>query len=373
MSIGMEARWISSNKTGFGNYAYNLIKEIGKIDKRNEYIVYLNHYYNDSIFTGNIKRRIIRQIPEIYKHIYLPIDVALNTKVDFFHFLYNAPSLIFPRPYLLTIHDMSFKYIPQMLKLKDRLSITYQLAINAHRAKRIIAVSENTKKDIIKFLNIPDKKITVIYEGVDKSYRRISDASRKNEIAKKYGLPERFILYVGTYLPHKNINTLIEAYSILVSDKTVAHSLVLAGNKGRSFKKTSNMISKFKLERHVRCIGFVDEDDLPYVYNMSDLFVFPSMYEGFGLPLIESMACGVPVIATKTSCLPEIGGEAVTYFSPKDRDELYNKMKNILAKAHVRSEMIRRGLRQAKKYSWEKMAKKTIELYKQIEYLLRNC
>lgn len=375
MKIGIEARWITFEKTGFGKYALNLLKELSKIDNKNNYLVYLNkNYDNGEIFCNpNFQKKLISTRPEIYKHLSIPLDIIIKKReFHLFHFLYNAPSLILPCPFILTVHDLSYKHIPNMISGKDLMSITIQMHLNAKKAIKIITVSENSKKDIMEFLKIPDSKIEVIYEGVDDSFSRVNDRQKTKAVAEKYGLPSKFILYVGTYLPHKNIETLLHAFHDLKRHHVVPHSLVLAGSEGRNFKKISGLISELDLNHEVKTIGFVSDEDLPFVYGLCDLFVFPSLYEGFGLPLLEAMACGVPVISSNTSCLPEIGGDAAVYFSPKNVEELSEKITTIISNQNQRNNLIDKGLRRVKLFSWNKMADNTLKVYEDVYRTLYN-
>jgi glycosyltransferase involved in cell wall biosynthesis len=367
MKIGMEARWIAANNTGFGNYAHNLLLELGKIDDSNEYVIYLNRPWNKPTLTApNFKVAVLKGNNPTYKHFYLPIDVALKSKVDLFHFPYNAPSLFFPRPYILTITDMSYRHIPSMLKMKHRMSLNVQLAINARHAKKIIVISENTKKDIMRFLNIPEEKIEVIYLGVNDSYKIIQEPAIKNKVMSAYKLPEKFILYVGTYLPHKNLETLLQAFRILKTEHNIPHCLVFAGNKGRNFEEIAKSIHALGLDEYVKCIGFVDDAYLPVLYNLCDLFVFPSLYEGFGLTLLEAMACGAPVISSDSSCLTEVGGDAALYFSQKDFQKLAKNMHEALTNEDLRKHMINSGLRRIESFSWRSTANKTLKMYETV-------
>lgn len=375
MKIGIEARWITSEKTGFGNYAFYLLKELSQIDNKNEYCIYLNEEYtNDKIFSKkNFVKKIINKTPEIYKHISIPIDIITKKrKLDFFHFLYNAPSLIMPCPFILTVHDVSYKYIPNMLSLRDLISIKAQLFLKARSAYQIISVSENTKIDIMKYLKIPEEKITVIHEGVSESFKVIKDGQKKRQISQQYMLPSKFILYVGTYLPHKNLETLLCAYHDLKRHRKIPHALVLAGKKGRNYDSIAATISKLNLDNDVKAVGYVPEEDLPYLYNLADLFIFPSLYEGFGLPVLEAMACGVPVIAANASCLPEIGGNGALYFIPKDIGELAEKINHVLNENHLRNDLIDRGIQRAKLFSWRYMADKTLLVYENVYRQLYN-
>jgi glycosyltransferase involved in cell wall biosynthesis len=369
MQIGIEARWVCYDKTGFGNYALNLLKEIAKIDSINKFTIYLNEEFDAGRIGSNtnFEYRVIKRPPEIYKHLSIPGDLLLSgRRIDFFHFLYNAPSLWMPCPFVVTVHDVSFRHVPNMISIKDRWSLNLQFHLRLRKANKIITVSQNSKDDIIKYYGIPENKIVVIYEGVDSSFRVISDGEEKRAIAIKYNLPDKFILYVGTYLPHKNIDTLLRAYNRLRSHNRISHALVLAGKKGRNFSLINSLINELGLNNDVRTIGYVPPEDLPYIYNLSSAFVFPSFYEGFGLPLLEAMACGIPVVASRASCLPEIGGDAAIYFSPKDSLELAEVLKKVIEDKAIRHNAITKGLRRIDNFSWRRMAEKTLEVYEGI-------
>jgi len=368
MKIGIEARWMMYEKTGFGNYASNLLTEIGEMDSRNEYFVYLNDEYDNAIFQrSNFTKIVIPRRPEFYKHVSIPLDMIMKRrKYDFYHFLYNAPSLIMPCPFIVTVHDVSYKHIPDMISKKDLFSITFQMSLNAKRALRIITVSENSRKDSVRFFKVPEEKIDVIYEGVEDTFRVIDEPGIKKAIIHRYQLPERFLLYVGTYLPHKNLESLLDAFHELKSNGKIPHKLVLAGKKGRNYENVSAHISKLSLEDDVLRIGFVPDEDLPVLYNLSDIFIFPSLYEGFGLPLLEAMACGVPVVSSSASCLPEVGGEAALYFSPRSSRELAAKILDIISNKRLRNHLIKEGLKRSGQFSWKTMAEKTLSLYEDL-------
>ncbi len=366
MQIGIEARWVCYDKTGFGNYALNLLKEIAEIDSINKFTIYLNEEFDVGRIGSNtnFEYKVIKRQPEIYKHLSIPSDLLLSgRRIDFFHFLYNAPSLWMPCPFVVTVHDVSFKHVPNMISIKDRWSLNIQFHLRLRKAKKIITVSQNSKDDIIKYYGIPEHKIVVIYEGVDSSFRVISDREEKRAIAIKYNLPDKFILYVGTYLPHKNLETLLYAYHDLKQHRKISHALVFAGKKARNFEAISNLISNLDLTDDVKTIGFVPEEDLPCLYNLADVFVFPSLYEGFGLPLLEAMACGTPVLASDASCLPEIGGDGALYFSPRNKNEIAEKIYALLSNGTMRTELIERGCNRSQLFSWRRMTDNTLQVY----------
>lgn len=366
MRIGIEARWITHEKTGFGNYALQLLRNLSRSDRDNEYAVYTNSTcHEDQIFhNANFSNVVLEAAPGWYKHVRLPLDLVRRRQgLDLFHFLYNSPPLFFPCDYVLTIHDLSYRYVPGMISLKDYLSINVQLKVTAGRARKIIAVSENTKADIIKFLNIPEQRIEVIYEGVGADYRPVTETTTLDRVRRKYHLPERFLLYVGTYLPHKNIDTLLLAYRELLLQGAACPKLVLAGKKGRNSDRIEKLVAALDLRGAVVSTGFVAEEDLPPLYSMSEMFLFPSLYEGFGLPILEAMACGVPVALSSASCHREIAGDAALYFPATDPDALARCICELSGSLELRRELKARGMERARGFSWQTMAEKTRTVY----------
>lgn len=370
MKIGLEARWITFNSTGFGNYAQNLISNIANLDSNNQYWIYLNNNFeNEDIFSNNnFKKIIIKKPPEIYKHICIQHDLWKNRNyIDFFHFLYNAPSIINIKPFVLTIHDVSYKYIPKMISLKNRMSILLQLSLNAKRAQKVITVSKHSKADIVKYFKVPEDKIHVIYESVDDNFGKRISKQREKDIRKIYNLPQKYILYVGTYLPHKNLENLIKAFHILNKNGKIEHKLVLVGKKyGLNYDIISKLIQDLKLETNIIKTGFVEDNDLPYLYLLSDLFVFPSLYEGFGLPILEAMKCRVPVALANASCFPEIAEAGAIYFDPYDIEDIYKKIELAIYNKEIRNNLIKCGNERVKKFSWSMTAQKTLDIYSEV-------
>lgn len=369
MKIGIEARWIAYEKTGFGNYALHLLRHLSCSDRDNDYTVYTNSSCSDETIFGNrnFSSVVLDAAPGWYKHVRLPLDlVRQRRELDLFHFLYNSPPLFFPCAYVLTIHDLSYRYVPRMISRKDYLSINVQLPLTARKARKIIAVSENTRADIVKFLKIPEQRIEVIHEGVGPEYLPVTDPAAMARVRKRYDLPERYLLYVGTYLPHKNIDTLLLAYRELLLQGATLCKLVLAGKKGRNYQRIAKRVAELDLEGHVVSPGFVAEEDLPPLYSMSEMFVFPSLYEGFGLPILEAAACGVPVIASSASCHREIGGDAALYFPPTDYRALARCICDISGSADLQGKLKARGVERVRSFSWERMAERTRKVYEEI-------
>ena len=238
------------------------------------------------------------------------------------------------------------------------------LPIAAKKAERIIAVSSSTKKDIMKLLNISSEKIRVIYLGIGSLYhplekKEVEDFRRKEEI---FG---SFILYVGTLKKRKNVLNIIRAYK-KIKEKGIKEKLVIVGNKSGEYQNIYKAVKRSKLEKDVFFSGYVDEALLPFYYNSAFLFIYPSLYEGFGLPILEAMASGTPVITSNVSSLPEVVGDAAILVNPNNIEEMAEMMQKVLTNQKLREKMREKGLKRAKLFSWERCARETLNLYEEI-------
>ena len=231
------------------------------------------------------------------------------------------------------------------------------------RSDKIIAVSYSTKQDLMNYFKISDNKIKVIYEAADQIFQPLS-SEKVQHFKDKYDLNYQYILYVGTLEPRKNIPLIIKAFYIL-NKEGFQHKLVIAGKKGWKYKTIYQLIDKLNLQKEVIFIGFIPDNDLPALYNAANLFVYPSLYEGFGLPPLEAMSCGCPVITSNISSLPEVVGDAGIMIDPYSVDELYEAMHKVLINEIVRKDMIKKGLERSQMFSWTKTAEETLKIYKE--------
>jgi glycosyltransferase involved in cell wall biosynthesis len=231
-------------------------------------------------------------------------------------------------------------------------------------AHKIIAISECTKQDAVRLYGIEETKITVIHGGVD-SYFSPASPEAAAAVRLRYNLPERYILYVGTIEPRKNLITLLEAYRALRNRETGV-KLVIVGKKGWRYENFFEKLEEIGLEDDVVFPGFVPDQDLPAVYTMADVFAFPSLYEGFGLPVLEAMACGTPVVCSNTSSLPEVAGKAAVLVSPQDVRGWREALDRILTSDELRADLRQHGLRQAAGFTWESAARKTCDAYREV-------
>jgi len=261
---------------------------------------------------------------------------------------------------VFTLHDLIFQFDPDSHKPLNIAFLKTMMPRFLKHADAIIAVSESTKRDAIRLYGVPADKITVIYEGIDSKFMPITDTQRLSDIRRKYQLPDRFMLHLGTIEPRKNLPLLFEA------TKELDQPLVVAGKLGWLTDPILARVKELGIEERVHFTGFIDDEDLPALISSSSLVAMPSKYEGFGLPVLEAMACGVPVISSNTSSLPEVGGDAALYARPDDLRSWIALIDRAMNDEELRASMIDRGLRQAQRFRWSEAARRTAEVYRLI-------
>jgi glycosyltransferase involved in cell wall biosynthesis len=370
MKIGLLSWILDRQRTGIDNYLYNIVEEMIKCGKAED--ISLIHYKksDDKIYT-KINDIIVKTLPLKYNMPYGLPKAIENAGIDVFHLPSHWPTQITPFfPNLnvkkvLTIHDiipiLFKKNLPHIYKLWKP---TLKLITN--KIDFIITDSENTKHDCIKFLKIPEDKIRVIYLAADKKYKPLHNKNvLKDEIKCKYNIDCPFILYVGNVESRKNIILLIKSLYKL-KNKGITHKLVLIGALNFGSKQIFDLVQELGLIDEVIFPGYVSNEDLVKFYNIADLFVYPSLYEGFGLPPLEAMSCGCPVITSNSSSLPEVVGDAGLMVDPYDHDDLTNKMYQILTNEGLRFELSNKSLNRAKMFNWEKTARETWQVYEEV-------
>jgi len=377
MRIGIDCRTMLSpsrgEKAGIGHYNYFLVKNLMKIDKKNQYVLFFDYRVPD---TREFKQKNFevkyfpfsqykKFLPFTYSHLLIAAEIG-KQKLDVYHSPANVIPYNYNKPSVVTIHDLAIykesKWFPSGQKFSTRFLVPKSLK----KASHIIAVSQATKRDIIRLFKIPAAKISVIYENVmvDKLPTRSKDISA----LKRYNLNEKYILFIGTLEPRKNLLRLIQAYNQLIKAKPkfALYDLVLAGLRGWKSKNIFRLINKLKLENKVKYLEYVPHNFKIDLMNNATCFIFPSFYEGFGLPPLEAMSLGCPVIVSKTSSLPEVCGEAAVYVNPQRSESMVEALEKVLASKAKREAMIRKGLAQAKKFSWEKCAWETLRVYERV-------
>jgi glycosyltransferase involved in cell wall biosynthesis len=382
MKIGIDIRVIGKNRTGDEAYFFNLVKGLAEIDKKNKYHLFTDRDpREDSKLAREIERLKLRTNFKIeficntnrffWNLWYLPMHLRKNP-VDIYHTQYIVPFWL-PKNIKLvtTIHDISFNYFPEYIKKSDLFFLRTFIPRSIRKADKVIAVSKYSRDDITKFYQLPDEKADYTYNGVDfERFNQNFSEDRKKDVRKKYGLPENFLLYIGTLQPRKNIPALIDAFSILVERYNQRDlKLVIAGNRdAHNFdRKIDEMAEKNDLKGRVFFTGWADEEDKPVLYKLAKCFVFPSLYEGFGIPIVEAMAAGTPVVSSNKTSLPEVGEDGVLLIDPENKEEFAKNINKILTDENFRADLIKKGIEQAKKFSWQKTAGKTLEIYRKLK------
>ncbi|HEX9014495.1 MAG TPA: glycosyltransferase family 1 protein [Chloroflexota bacterium] len=300
----------------------------------------------------------------VWEQLFQPAAVTTN-RLDLLHSLSYVQPLICPARSVVTMLDLTFMRMPQSFNRWNRIYLTTMSSISARRCDRIIAISESTRQDVIRFLHVPPEKVEVIYCGVDAQYRPI-DQGALREFSEERGLPERFILYLGTLEPRKNVERLIEAYAKLKLAGRIPHKLVLGGAKGWLYQRIFTRVAELGLSEDVVFTSYIPYQELPLWYNRADAFIYPSLYEGFGLPPLEAMACGTPVVTSSISSLPEVVGTAALTVDPLDVDALASAIADVVSDQTLRDRLRTEGPRQAARFSWAEAATQTLDCYRRV-------
>lgn len=293
--------------------------------------------------------------------------VGLDRLVPGVQLFHSTEHLLMPlkgAPTVMTVHDLAFKLYPAYHRWMNRWFLNSAMPLFLQRADAIITVSESSKRDLMRVYQVPADKITVTYEAASPAFRP-APAERVAAVRSALGLPERYLLTVGTIEPRKNLIRLVQALRILRrTDPDLA--LVIVGGAGWLYQDFFELLEKLEEPRSVLLSGFVPDEDLPAVMTGAQALVMPSLYEGFGLPVIEAMACGTPVISSNASSLPELGGQAARYFDPHDAAEMASVVQAVLSNQELRHEMRRLGMAQAANFSWERTVSDTLAVYQRV-------
>ncbi len=370
--IGLNAHLLSLQQTyrsaGISWYIYNLLTHLAQGETGFQYTAFLS----DPQFQAHNGLSVQRSQWPTYKPIVrilweqavLPLALK-KAKIDLLHALAFAAPLAAPVPFITTIYDLSFIRYPEAFRPHNRWYLRTFTKHSARRAKAIIAISESTRQDVIQAFGVSPEKVHTVYCGVDSDFKPLPPTAIAAFKAKK-GLPEKFILRLGTIEPRKNVEGLIKAYALWRKQDKNAPKLFIAGGKGWYYQRVFQLVEELGLNEHIVFPGYLPQEDLPLWYNASDLFVYPSHFEGFGLPVLEAMACGTPVITSNVSSLPEVAGEAGILVSPTDTKALSQAMQTIFHNAELTRQMQEKGLAQAAKFNWRKTAAQTAQIYSRV-------
>lgn len=297
----------------------------------------------------------------LWEHLVFPWHLWKD-RIHLLHATMNVAPFWTPCPVVVTVMDLAFWRYPQVHPRGRRLYLGLFTRLSVRRARAVIAISDYTRREVETFLHVPAGRIRVIYPGVDADFQPLSP-EEIGEFRRRRGLPERYFLYVGNLEPRKNLLRLVQAYARLRPDDVF---LILAGARGWGYAELFREVETLGLTDRVLFPGFVPREELPLWYNGAEAFFYPSLYEGFGLPPLEAMACGTPVVVSTAASLPEVVGSAGLQVAAEDVEALAETMQRLLEEPGLRAELGRRGLAQARNFRWEKMARETADLYRQL-------
>ena len=374
MQITIDLSPVVHRKAGLATYARNLAEHLLTLDRANEYAAF--HYgIGVAPLPPSLNHLPLTTVPWDARRWRLTVAAQYFTggsmdrtmsKTDLFHATEHLLPPLRATRTVFTFHDAIYALFPEYHLPLNRLFLGLMMPRFLRRANAIIAVSECSKRDAMRLYNIASEKITVIYEGVNPALRPVDDLNRIADVRARYAKNQPFILCVGTIEPRKNISALVDALKILRA-RGLPHRLLVAGRKGWLYQSTFDHVKQSGMESQVDFLDYVPDADLAALLSACDAFVFPSLYEGFGLPPLEAMACGAPVVCSNTSSLPEVVGDSALLFNPRDVGEIANAIKRVITDRTLQDELRAKGIAQAKKFSWERAARETLSIYNSLK------
>jgi len=383
MRIGIDARAIlnpeKSAPTGVANYVWQLIKNLLEIDQENQYILFFDFKVRDKdvkrFSRPNVKVKFFpfsdykKYMPAAYSEI-LGMATFARERMDVLHTtspLYRVPAS-YRGKIVTTFYDFAPYRVPELFPRLSTAKLKTLYSFAAKKSDRIITVSESTKRDARDLLGYPEAHITTIYNGIDSRFFG-DELFSKEDVKKGHGILGKYILFLGTLEPRKNLSRLLEAFSRFKKDfpNGSDFQLVVAGKKGWLTEEYFQQAEDFGIAEDVVFTGYIGGDELKPLYSNAEFFVMPSLYEGFGQTIVEAMACGAPCLVSKVSSIPEIAGEAAYFIDPRDTEGIAKGMAELAGNKELREKFSAAGKEQAKKFSWEKCARETLEVYKNVQ------
>jgi glycosyltransferase involved in cell wall biosynthesis len=367
MRIAVDARKL--HDYGIGTYVRNVLKQLARQDQANDYVLICRpeHTGLAADLGVNFTEALDASKPySVAEQISIPLDLRRH-KIDLFHEPHYVLPPLVTCPAVVTIHDCIHLRFPQYLP--SRLAHVYArtfLWTATHQADRVITVSEASKRDILQYFSIPPEKIEVIYNGIDERFWNPPDEEDMERVRQRYQLTDPFILYAGNIRPHKNLERLIDAFQQLRREGFDELKLLIIGDEISKYATLRRAVHRHKLHKHVRFLGFVPDRTLAALYRLAAVFVFPSLYEGFGLPPLEAMASGTPVVTSNVSSLPEVVGDAALLVDPYDCEAIAGAIRMALTDEVLRADLRARGLARAREFSWSRAAARVLEIYAEV-------
>jgi glycosyltransferase involved in cell wall biosynthesis len=365
--IGIDARKL--HDYGIGTYIRNLLHELARIDRESEYVLFTRP---EDIAVAATLGENFRAVPDrsgqysIAEQISIPLGVR-RERLDLFHATHYVLPALIPSKTVVTIHDCIHLMFPEYQR--HRLGYAYARAAlytAAHKSNRIFTVSEASKRDILKFFDVPPEKIVVTPNAIDDRFSAQPSDEYVNDIRERYQLSHSYLLYVGNIKPHKNLERLIEAFHLVRHQGRSELELLIIGDEISQIQALRRAVHKYDIHRYVRFLGYVPDKTLAVLYRLASVFVFPSLYEGFGLPPLEAMASGTPVVTSNVSSLPEVVGDAAVLVDPYSAEAIAHGILTVLRSTHFRHELRERGLKRVKEFSWARSVQQVREVYGEV-------
>jgi glycosyltransferase involved in cell wall biosynthesis len=368
MLIGIDAsRATAARRTGTENYSLHLIRELLNLGQQHRFRLYFNQAPSPGLLPGNAEQRVI-PCPRLWTHVRLSWEMWARPP-DLLFVPSHVLPLVHPRRSVVTVHDLGYHYYPEAHTLSQNLYLRWSTRYNARTAARVLADSEATCRDLVRHYGVPPEKIVVVYPGRDETLAPVTDVALLAAMRARYGLSGPYLLYVGTLHPRKNLVRLVQAFASFSQSPIPNLQLVLAGQKGWLYDEIVTQVRRSGLADRVVLTGYVPDADLPALLSGALAFVYPSLYEGFGLPVLEAMACATPVVCSNVSSLPEVVGDAALLVDPLDMEAWVVALRQITADEGLRRELVERGLCQVRRFSWRRCAEETLQV---LEALLQG-
>lgn len=369
MIIGLEAERANlPNPTGVERYAAEMIKNFARMDLKNEYVLYFRtkpqQWFYDLPKNFSIK---VMPFPKFWTQIRISWEMIMHP-VDVLFIPASALPLWHPKKSVVTVHDVAWRIFPGAFTKFMRRYLEWSTKFAVNKAKKILAVSEATKKDLAKFYNINPTKVSVTHLGFDSRSLRPRGYEEVQPILDKYGLVyQKYVLFVGTIQPRKNIVKLVEAFQKLRKQNHIEEKLAIFGGRGWLWEPILEKIKTVGIDGSIKYFDYAPKEDLPFIYSGAKLLTLPALYEGFGLPPLEAMASGVPVVVSNVSSLPEVVGDAGVLVNPDSIDSIAEGLLKVLIDKNLRDQMIADGLKQTEKFNWENTAKETLAVFESLK------
>lgn len=370
MRIAIDAHSVGAKLGGNESYAINLIEALAQIDSTNDYTLYVTTNEARDRFHNRWPNFKVRSTLPHTPLIRIPLTLSAELRknpVDVLHVQFTAPPFC-PCPVVVSIHDLSFEHMPQTFNRRSRTQLRLTVRHSARRAARILSLSEHTRRDIIETYGINEDQVHAIPLAAPEHFAPVQDREELQRVRHTYGITGEYILSVGSIQPRKNLARLIKAFASLRGDLSVDKlpKLVLAGKCAWLYDETLRALDESGAKEAVVLTGYVPESDLPALYSGALCFVYPSYFEGFGLPPLEAMKCGTPVIVGDRTSLPEVVGDAALMVDPFDVEAIGAAIKRLIKDSDLRTELSVKGQERANTFNWRETARKTLAVYKQV-------